>query len=307
MTFQQRKQSDIQSVHFENLREKGVELDILREDTLHPLVSGNKFRKLKYNLQQALHEGHNQLLTFGGAHSNHILATAAAAKEQGLQSIGVIRGEELQDTSRWGPTLRQAASLGMTFHFVSRSAYRQKDDPGFIKELKSQFPPFYLIPEGGTNERAIQGCAEILDARTHHYTIVASAVGTGGTLAGLVKAKHPHQKVLGFSVLQGTFQKEVVARYASDTGYEITDAYSFGGYAKIDLTLIRFINDFYQQTGIPLDPVYTGKMVFGLVDRIQKGEFPENSRILAIHTGGLQGIPAMNEKLKKKNWPQILF
>lgn len=284
-----------------------IELFIQREDELHPQISGNKFRKLKYNLQEAKNQGFSRMLTFGGAHSNHILALAAAGKERGLETIGVIRGEELMDSSLWGPTLKNAAAMGMKFHFVNREAYRNKESEEFLLKLRKEFPPFYLVPEGGTNELAVRGCSEILDERTASFDIITLAVGTGGTLAGVAKSKKPHQHILGFSILNGTFQSDFIQKFVPETTYTLTDDYAFGGYAKIDLELIRFINVFYNQTGIPLDPVYTGKMLFGLVDLLKKGVLSENKRILAIHTGGLQGVEAMNLQLKKKHWPQILF
>jgi len=300
-------QSRLQEVSLDFLGLPQSQLSILREDELHPIVSGNKYRKLKYNLIEARNKGYDRLLTFGGAHSNHILALAAAGKEQGFKTIGVIRGEELVDANLWGPTLQKASSLGMKFHFVGREAYRKKESADFLAHIQTLFPPFFLIPEGGTNELAVLGCEEILDERTDIFDTIAVAVGTGGTLAGLANSIKPHQRLIGFSVLNGTFQSALIQKLSPNATYNLTDAYAFGGYAKIDLHLIRFINEFFQVTGIPLDPVYTGKMMYGLMDLLQKGELHQNSSILAIHTGGLQGIEAMNEQLKKKNWPQISF
>ena len=274
---------------------------VKREDLIHPFVSGNKYRKLKYKLMAASHQNHTKLITFGGAYSNHIAAVAAAGKEFGFKTIGIIRGEELTDKVDQNPTLRFAKKRGMDLHFVSRNDYRKKEDPRFIDKLQERFGSFYLIPEGGTNALAVQGCEEIMDASSANFDYICVSVGTGGTLAGLVKASLPHQKIIGFSALKGTFQSEVVKKFTHNTNYEIIDAYCFGGYAKIDLDLIRFINEFKKSTGIPLDPIYTGKMMFGLVDLIKKGYFEKKSRILAIHTGGLQGIAGMNELLKKKN------
>lgn len=274
---------------------------VRREDLIHPFVSGNKYRKLKYNIAQAKREKHNILLTFGGAYSNHIAAVAAAGKECGFKTIGIIRGEELADKVEVNPTLLFAQRKGMDLHFVSREDYRHKAEPSFIDRLHGRFEPFYLLPEGGTNALAIQGCEEIMDASTTNFDYICVSVGTGGTLAGLVKASLPHQKIIGFSALKGDFQSEVVEKYTHNTNYEIIDSYCFGGYAKIDLDLIRFINEFKKNTGISLDPIYTGKMMFGVVDLLKKGYFEKKSRILAIHTGGLQGITGMNEILKKKN------
>ncbi len=171
--------------------------------------------------------------------------------------------------------------------------------------MKNQFGDFYILPEGGTNALAVKGCEEILEENGAIADYICVPVGTGGTLAGLVKASNERQKVVGFSALKGNFQSSEVEKYTSKTNYEITDAYCFGGYGKIDIDLIRFINEFKKITNIPLDPIYTGKMMFGIMDLLKKGYFKENSRIFAIHTGGLQGVAGMNLKLKKKNLPII--
>lgn len=291
-----------------NLSKFGIadnSLFLKREDLLHPFVSGNKFRKLKYNLTAAQEQNRDTLLTFGGAFSNHIVAVAAAGKELGLKTIGIIRGKELGVKISENPTLFFAQDCGMHLHFVSREDYKAKDRTEFINNLKKKFGDFYLLPEGGTNEMAVKGCAEILSAENNSYNYICVPVGTGGTMAGLVKASKADQKVLGFSALKGTFQSSEIEKYTSKKNYEITDSYCFGGYGKIDATLVRFINEFKRKTGIPLDPVYTGKMMFGIMDLLKNGYFRENSRIFAIHTGGLQGIAGMNVLLKKKNLPII--
>ena len=280
-------------------------LYLKREDLLHPHISGNKFRKLHYNLLAAAKLGHSTLLTFGGAFSNHIAAVAAAGKQYGFKTIGVIRGEELQTKIAENPTLSFAKECGMQLHFIDRENYRRKGESGFLHNLKERFGECYLIPEGGTNALAIKGCMEILTEEARHFDYICVPVGTGGTIAGLVKASNKNQKVLGFSALKGTFQTAEVSKYSSKTNYEITDDYCFGGYGKIDIELIRFINGFKEKCNIPLDPVYTGKMMYGIMDLLKKGHFKENSRILAVHTGGLQGIAGMNLKLKKKNLPII--
>lgn len=282
----------------------GYSLVLQREDSVHPFVSGNKFRKLKYNLQAAKSQKQETLLTFGGAFSNHIAAVAAAGKEMNFRTIGIIRGEEIAQKTSENPTLSFAKECGMQLHFVSREAYRTKDTPYFIYNLEEQFGDFYMLPEGGTNNLAVKGCEEILpDGNSFDYICVP--VGTGGTIAGLIKASSERQNVLGFSALKGDFQSSEIAKYTSKTNFEITDAYCFGGYGKIDIQLIRFINEFKEKTKIPLDPVYTGKMLYGIMDLLKKGHFKENSRIFAIHTGGLQGVYGMNKKLKKRNLPII--
>jgi 1-aminocyclopropane-1-carboxylate deaminase/D-cysteine desulfhydrase-like pyridoxal-dependent ACC family enzyme len=294
---------EIDLAHFDVV---GTKMYILREDLIHDKVSGNKFRKLKYNISQARLLKHPTLLTFGGAYSNHIAAVAAAGKEYNFKTIGIIRGEEIRSRIDQNPTLRFASECGMQLDFVSREAYKLKDTIAFYESLKKQFGTFYLLPEGGTNNLAINGCEEILGERTKEFDVICVSVGTGGTLAGIVNSALPNQRVIGFSALKGTFQKNDMSPYLrSSNQFQITDNYCFGGYGKIDLELVRFINEFYQKTNIPLDPIYTGKMMFGIFDLIRTGELNENNRILAVHTGGLQGLVGMNLKLKKKNLPQI--
>ena len=286
----------------------GIELFIKREDKLHPIISGNKFRKLKYNIQEAKRLGHTTLLTFGGAFSNHILAVAGAGAEFGFKTIGIIRGEELESKINENPTLAKTQELGMQFHFVSRTAYRDKESSSFISFLCEKFGNFYLVPEGGTNDLAIKGCEEILTSEDKSYfTHIACAVGTGGTISGLINSSTEKQQLIGFSSLKGAFLSEVIRNFVVKTNWSISDAYHFGGYGKVNDELIQFLNSFYSQTAIPLDPVYTGKMVFGVLDLIEKGYFPPNAKILMIHTGGLQGIKGMNFALKNKNKETIQF
>jgi 1-aminocyclopropane-1-carboxylate deaminase len=285
----------------------GITLEIKREDLLHPFISGNKFRKLKYNLLQAKAENQQTLLTFGGAYSNHIAAVAYAGKEQGFKTIGVIRGDELGDKILENPTLKFAQECGMQFEFVTREAYRHKTEPDFIANLQQKFGSFYLVPEGGTNEYAIKGCEEILTDEDAKFDYVCCAVGTGGTISGIINSTLAHQKVLGFPALKGDFLKDEIRKFAHNENWDLVTDYHFGGYGKVNEELIQFVNQFYKQTKVPLDPVYTGKMVFGVIDLIQKNYFPDNSKILLIHTGGLQGIKGMNALLKNKNKTEIQF
>ncbi|OSY87370.1 1-aminocyclopropane-1-carboxylate deaminase [Tenacibaculum holothuriorum] len=295
-----------QQVHLSVLQDKEVELWIKREDAIHPFVSGNKYRKLKYNVEEALKLQKKTILTFGGAYSNHIAATASAGKLAGLQTIGVIRGDELgkdlEKTLSQNTTLKEAHKNGMQFHFISRSLYRNKTDENFIEELKKEFGDFYLIPEGGTNNLAIKGCEEIVTIEDEKFDYICCAVGTGGTISGLINSVKEHQKVIGFPALKGDFlQQEISDLSKRNDNWELELAYHFGGYGKYNPTLIRFINEFKKETNIQLDPIYTGKMLFGILDMIEKNQFKKRSKILAIHTGGLQGIDGFNEKLKNKN------
>ncbi len=288
------------------LENHDVTLYIKREDLLHPYISGNKFRKLKYNIVQAKEEGKTKLVTFGGAYSNHIVASAAAGAAYGFQTVGVIRGEELREKILENPSLRQAQDFGMEFVFVSREVYRTKTEVAFLDSLKDMFGDFYLLPEGGTNDLAVKGCEEILTESDVYFDYICSAVGTGGTLSGLINCSKSSQQVLGFPALKGDFLREDICRFVSKTNWDLQTEYHFGGYGKVTDELVTFINDFYQCHGVPLDPIYTGKMVFGVMDLIEKGYFPRQSKILMIHTGGLQGIVGMNQKLRQKKQTEII-
>ncbi len=268
-------------------------------DLVHPEVSGNKFFKLKYNLEEAVKSGYDTILTFGGAYSNHIYATAKAAEASGLKSIGIIRGEELSELN---PTLKSAKESGMRLEFISRSDYRRKAEPEFIKLLDEKFGEFFLIPEGGTNSLAILGTGEILTPEDFEFTHIACSIGTGGTFAGLSHSIKPHQKLMGISSLKGDFIHEEVkvllnsTRKKYSSQYEILDDYHFGGYAKHTPELIAFINDFHEKYKVPLDIIYTGKTAFAILDHVKKGNFKAGSKILMIHTGGLQGNLGFTEK-----------
>lgn len=286
------------------LRAQGVVLHIRREDQLHPLVSGNKYRKLKYNLHAAKAQGATQLLTFGGAYSNHIAATACAAQDMGMPCIGVIRGEELAHKWHDNPTLTLAHEQGMQLVFVSRKDYRQKQDADFLHMLAQTYGAFYAIPEGGTNALAVKGCEEILSQQdVQDYDVVCCAVGTGGTIAGLINTPHAvfpsSPTVMGFAALNAPSLVQDVAKWVSPhaTEWSLQFDYTFGGYAKTNDTLMAFIERFHAVHGIPLEPVYTGKMLYGLYDLVQQGQFAKGTRILAIHTGGLQGLKGFGIKM----------
>ncbi|WP_420806332.1 1-aminocyclopropane-1-carboxylate deaminase/D-cysteine desulfhydrase [Pontibacter korlensis] len=283
------------------LQEQSVTLWVKREDLLHPHISGNKWRKLKYNLQEAKQQGYDTLLTFGGAYSNHIAATAAAGREYGFNTIGIIRGEEHLPLN---PTLSFATSCGMQLHYISREKYRLKNEPDFLEELQRQFGKVYLLPEGGTNLLAVKGCTEIVQDIPLEYDYICCAAGTGGTLAGIVASLEGEKQVLGFPALKGGefLQQEVeelVIAYGgqSYSNWQLITDYHFGGYAKIKPELIAFMEQFKQQHYIPLEPVYTGKMFYGLFDLIRKGYFKRGSTIVAVHTGGLQGNVGFKERL----------
>ncbi len=306
--FEQNYTSGIENVY--RNEKTGISIDIKREDNIHPEVSGNKFRKLKYNILKAIENNHHSVLTYGGAYSNHIAATAAAAKLHNLKSIGIIRGDEIEDKFHRYPeqnsTLAFAKSQGMTFHFINREKYKQKDTIPEIEKLKDIFGDFYRIPEGGTNALAVRGCEDILNQDDDQYQIIACCVGTGGTLAGLVNASQPKQHVFGFSALKGHQHHEIL-QYVNKNNFSIFQDHEFGGYAKTNEKLIEFINAFFHCTSIKLDPIYTGKMMFKLFKMVEQGKFERNTKILVIHSGGLQGVKGFNILQKSKNRTALVF
>ena len=277
------------------LKEKEIQLFIKRIDLISPFVSGNKYYKLKYNLLESEKQNRKIILTFGGAYSNHIAATAFAANEKGFKSIGIIRGEE---TLPLNDTLIFAKLNGMELHYVTRQEYRKKHTDNFIQKLKDKFGDFYLIPEGGTNKLALKGTQEILD-KNDTQNFICTAIGTGGSISGIVNSSYNHQKVIGFPATKGSEMLENDIRsWTNKQNWKLINDYHFGGYAKISEELTNFIMNFYDKNNIPLDAIYTGKMMFGILDLIKKDYFPKGSSILAIHTGGLQGNKGMNERFK---------
>jgi len=280
--------------------ERQIEVTVKRLDLLHPDIQGNKFYKLHYNLKAAKDLGLGKVLTFGGAYSNHIHATAFAAAANGLESIGVIRGEVMAPLN---PTLEDAQNQGMLLLPMSRADYRQKDSPSILENLKFKFGEFYLIPEGGTNAMAIKGTKEILTEQDLIMDFITTPIGTGGTFAGLLGSATPNQHVIGFSALKGEFIFSEIDdllkkhKIKPKCTYDIQTAYHFGGYAKHKPPLIQFMQELKEKANLPLDPIYTGKMMFGLFDLIQKDYFPNGSNILVLHTGGLQGVRGFEQKL----------
>lgn len=268
-----------------------IQIDVKRIDLAHPTISGNKFYKLKYNLLEAKQQGFDILVSFGGAYSNHIFALAHAAHAYGFKSIGMIRGEELKHQPL-NPTLQNAQDLGMQLEFLSRSQYREKHTPEFLAQLQAQYPNSYIIPEGGTNSLALKGCEEILsDDDKQHHDIICCAVGTGGTISGIINASHDHQTVLGFSALKGDFLSKEIQQWTTKNNWQIIEEDYFGGYGKFNGDLLNFIKDIKQQSNIPFDPIYTGKMLYRLKQLIDNKQFKSGTRILLIHTGGLQAFP----------------
>lgn len=284
--------SPIVQLHHDDFLKKGIEVFVKREDMIHEEVMGNKWRKLKYNLEAARKLKKKRLVTFGGAYSNHIAATAAAAAIYDFESKGIIRGEELNESSN--RTLKTAASKGMTFEFVTRTQFR---------ELKKVYPGLqsddYLLPEGGTNELALKGVAEIITEIDRPFDLLVTPVGTGGTLVGLLKGLNGQASVWGFSALKGDFIKDEVQLLCdrfqiAENNYQLFTNYHFGGYGKINQDLKGFMHTFKQEFNFLLDPVYTGKMFFGVWEKIKNNQIAPGTRLLILHTGGLQGIQESN-------------
>lgn len=283
------KPTPIIQLDLPELRDSKIKILVKCEYLNHPFVSGNKWWKLKYNLDRALELGQNTILTFGGAYSNHIYATAGACHELGLKSIGIIRGEE---TLPLNPTLSFAKECGMELHYVSREAYRKKSEPSFLQNLTNQFGDFYLIPEGGTNELAVKGVIEFAQSLNQEaeFDYLCLPVGTGGTMAGMVEGLDKSKNILGFASLKGgEFLEQEIQTYTDRRNFTLQHDYHFGGYAKIPQSLTDFTNQFEKDYSIQLDPIYTSKMMFGIIDLLEKGFFKNDSTIMILHTGGLQG------------------
>jgi 1-aminocyclopropane-1-carboxylate deaminase len=264
--------------------DKNIEVAALRLDKIHPVISGNKWFKLQFYIEEAKRLQKRTIVTFGGAWSNHIIATAAACQQNNLNSIGIIRGEEPAELSA---TLRYAKELGMQFIFIRRDDYRNKKNPESLSK-----EDFYFIPEGGYGEKGAEGAATILNhCEKKNFTHYCCAIGTGTMMAGLIRASSKDQQVIGISVLKNNFELEekIKALVHGKENFQLLHNYHFGGYAKYNDELIRFMNEFYLRNHIPSDFVYTGKLFFAIHDLIDKNFFPPGSKILIIHSGGLQG------------------
>ncbi len=297
--FNNTKVTPVQCVQDSILDRQGIALYIKREDLIHPDVSGNKWRKLKYNFKQALDQRYNIILTYGGAYSNHLFATAALGKLLKIKTVGLIRGEK---TDPLNPTLSFAKSCGMELIYMDRTSYRMKDQSLFFSELPDIYQNAYVIPEGGTNSLAILGCKELAIEIGNKYNHIVIPCGTGGTIAGIVAGSK--SEVLGISALKGKniFEpviQDLLTDHTIECNYSINYDYHFGGYAKVNSELMEFIKEFKIKTSILLDPVYTGKMLYGVYDLIKKGAFKKGTEILAIHTGGIQGWDGIPESVKK--------
>jgi 1-aminocyclopropane-1-carboxylate deaminase/D-cysteine desulfhydrase-like pyridoxal-dependent ACC family enzyme len=287
----------IKKIDYEGENPNSVNILAKLEYLNHAEISGNKWWKLKYNLYRAKEEGHKKLLTFGGAFSNHIYATAATARESGFESVGIIRGEE---TLPLNHVLAFAKGCGMHLHYISRETYREKKNSDFIQELEEQFGKFYLIPEGGSNLLAVKGCAEwgeqLLSEISFDYLCLP--VGTGGTMAGIISGIKDEKEIIGFPVLKGAdFLHHDIKRLVEEfsgknySKWSLQMDYHFGGYAKFTPDLLRFVDEFKEKYHFPIERIYTGKMLWGVFDLVRKGYFKKGATILVLHTGGLTAFP----------------
>lgn len=284
--------SPLYELHDPFIDRAGVRLLVKRDDLIHPVISGNKWRKLKYNILEVLNRGASAIISFGGAYSNHLYALATFGKKAGIKTIGLIRGEELNPES--STTLQHCFEEGMELGFLSRTEYRLKDEGTYFKKRMADDPNLFYVPEGGTNAFALTGVGEIVDECQQagfHPDYYVTAAGTGGTAAGLWVKK---QNVIAVAVLKNAgFLENDIKKWNSSTEasgqLDLQKDYHFGGYGKYTAELLQFIADFENRYNIPLEHVYTGKMFYGLFDLIKRGYFAKGTVLMAVHTGGLQG------------------
>ncbi len=298
--FQFQPSPQVQSVQHALLQQREVQLSVLRLDALDPYLGGNKWYKLQAYLLDARRLGCSRLLSFGGAWSNHLYALAAAGQRFGFSTVGVIRGERPKQLNA---LLTDLQAMHMQLVFVSRSEYRRRYDAAWLDQIHTQFAPCYSIPEGGAGALGVQGAANILPVALHTaYDVVALACGSGTSAAGLLSVLPTSAQLLGFSVLRdgGSLQAAVAAMAPNaQAEWRIETNFAGAGFAKVNAELVQFMDAFTADTGIPLEPVYTGKLLRGLFAMIEQGEFAAGTRILALHTGGLQGLRGMQVALQK--------
>ena len=285
------------------LRQK--KLWLRREDLIKEEIKGNKFRKLKYNLIEAKKINSKAILTFGGAFSNHLYATALSGHINSIKTYGIVRGNEWKEKFKDSPTLVNCINYGMKLIFVSRDTFKKKNDCEFWSIINLNPSNFYIIPEGGTNELAVKGCSEMLKKNDKIYDVLCCPVGTGGTIRGLINSSTINQKIIGFSVLNNNLKLDI-SRHTDNKRWELNNKYTFGGYAKSNTDLISFINNFRKRFDVQLDPIYTGKMLYGIFDLITKNKWHWGRNILIFHTGGKQGIEGFNKRQIKKGLSCIM-
>lgn len=299
----------LEEVKIKEFQERNVSFFVQRDDLIHSEVSGNKWRKLKYNIELVNSKHKEGILTFGGAFSNHILATAVACQQFGLKSIGIIRGNELNSESN--QTLQSASRAGMELIFVSREEYRERCDYDYLNNLSAKFPSFQVVEEGGANYHGVIGCQEVALSFPQEVNHVFVAQGTTTTSCGLLLGIPSNcqlnvipvlKKFDSIGEMQLLFQKsgfDVEFIQEKLKAVNVLSDFHFGGYGKWNKELLGFIRSFYQRTGVPLDPIYTGKAMFGLFEYLKSGKL-DDSTVVFVHTGGLQGIAGVEEKIKEK-------
>ncbi|MGU5697195.1 1-aminocyclopropane-1-carboxylate deaminase/D-cysteine desulfhydrase [Aeromonas allosaccharophila] len=288
--------SPLQRLHHPLLTRYDVELWCKRDDLIHPAISGNKWRKLKYHLLHAREHGKQHLLSFGGAYSNHIHALAAAGYQTGLRTTGIIRGEADAVSNT---TLRDARRWGMDLVFVDRQSYRRRQDPDWLAQFDA--PDTLIVPEGGSSPLAIPGVAELVGEVPFSPDLWVLPCASGGTLAGLIAGKRDREQILAIAVLKGGdfITDEVCRRHpaaASIPGWRIALDHHDGGYAKFSPALWQWVQDFSADTGLPLEPIYSGKAMWGLFRELAAGHIAPGSKIVFIHTGGMQGLAGLREQ-----------
>lgn len=306
--------SKLQDLHHPLFKKHNVHVEIKRDDIIHPIISGNKWRKLKYNLQQVKQtQDINGVLSFGGCYSNHIHALAFACFEQNIPCVGIIRGE-IEYANNF--TLSWAKHWGMKLCFVDRKTYRRRHDSSYLTELQQKFPGYFIVPEGGSNKLAIAGVSEIITelAQQTEFDTLLTPVGSGGTLAGLIagdELNNIRHKLLGIAVLKNAkYLKSEIERLLPATAnshntWQLLTEFHRGGYAKFSLSDIKRIVELNKVTGVDFEPVYSGKMILAFIDLLEQGYFKAGERIVLLHTGGMQGLGGMIERgiLNTEDWP----
>ena len=301
-------ESKLQTISHPLFEKHQLRVSIKRDDSIHPIISGNKWRKLKFNLDFAKMHNYTGVISFGGSFSNHIHALAFSCQQQGLKSIGIIRGEK-EYASNF--TLSMSIKWGMELNFVDRKTYRLREDQDYLAELQEAHPDYLIVPEGGSNALALSGVGEVITELNHQceFDTLLTPVGSGGTLAGLIKADKNQHQLIGIAVLkQNGYLIDQVNSLLGDplnyTHWQIMSEFHRGGYAKFSKDDANKVLSFSQQTGFTFEPVYSGKMILALLDLIAQDFFPKGHRIVILHTGGLQGIGGLIERnlLSADDW-----
>ncbi|TKB47872.1 1-aminocyclopropane-1-carboxylate deaminase/D-cysteine desulfhydrase [Thalassotalea mangrovi] len=292
--------SPIQSIEHPLLQQQRIKVWVKRDDLIHPIISGNKWRKLTANIENCIALGQNQVVSFGGAYSNHIHALAFAGKQFGIKTTGIIRGESRYASNY---TLRWAEHWGMQLRFVNRNTYRLREDPVFLSDLQRQFPLARIIPEGGSNKLALRGVGQLIDEldKQLSFDYLLCPVGSGGTLAGLIQGSDNRHQILGISVLKQQDYLHAQVEHLLDNpqryrNWQILNQYHCGGYGKFQPSHLQKMCDLQQQLSLPIEPVYSGKMLLAFWEMMQQHQFAPGSRIVLLHTGGLQGLGGMLER-----------